>query len=112
MAAGAQLINDNDLYFDAGDSANGSLYLCAVPGTPPAQVETVIDLLRGRGLWSAAPVKQVPEAQKQAYAEQMQYVDSFSFIHGTVALIAARYDHPKYPSSAERFEAWREALGA
>jgi len=112
MTPGAQLIEDNDLYFDAGDPANGSLYLCAVPGTPPAQVETVIDVLRAQGLWSASPFKQVPEAQKRAYAEQMQFVGSFSFIHGTVALTAARYDHPKYPSSAERFDAWREALGA
>jgi len=112
MSTGAQLIHDNDLYFDGGDPANGSLYLCAVPGTPQAQVETVIDVLRGAGLWSASPVKQVPEAQKDAYAEQMQFVGSFSFIHGTVALTAARFDHPKYPSNAERWEAWQKTLGA
>lgn len=109
---GAQLIYDNDLYFDGGDAANGSLYLCALPGTPPSQVETVIDYLRSAGLWSAAAPKQVPEAQKKAYAEQMQYIGSFSFTRGTVALTAARYDHPKYPSSAERWEAWQKALGA
>jgi len=112
METGAQLIYDNDLYFDGGDSANGSLYLCALPGTAPADVQTAIDYLRGKGLWSAAAPKQVPEAQKKAYAEQMQYVGSFSFVHGTVALTAARYDHPKFPSSDERWQAWQNALSA
>jgi hypothetical protein len=111
MESGAQLIYQHDLYFDGGDAANGSLYLCAAPGTPAAQVGNVIDYLRGEGLWSAAAPRQVTEAQKPVYAEQMKFVDSFAVARGDGALTAARFDHPKYPSSAERWSAWRKALG-
>ena len=108
MASGAQIIYQHDLYFDGGDPANGSLYLCAEPSDDAAAVTAAIETLRRAGLWSLAAHKQVPETQKDAYAQQMQYIESFTFANN---LLAARYDHPKFPSSAERFALWRKALG-
>jgi hypothetical protein len=107
MATGAEIIHRHDLYFDGGDPANGSLYLCAALGTDAAPMLSAIETLRKAGLWSQAPHKQVPQTQKDAYAQQMQFIESFPFANG---LLATRYDHPKFPSSAERFARWRATL--
>lgn len=112
MSQGADLIHNHDLYFDGGDKANGSLYLCAALGAAAAPVEAAIARLRAAGLWSADAHKQVPEAAKPAYAEQMQFIDRFEFESAGARLLATRYDHPKFPSSAERWEAWRRELAA
>jgi hypothetical protein len=112
MSQGTDLIHNNDLYFDGGDKANGSLYLCAPLGSDAAPVAAAIERLRAAGLWSSDPRKQVAEAAKPVYAEQMVFVEQFSFTSAGIPLVAARYDHPKFPSSAERFSAWRDVLGA
>lgn len=110
MSQGADLIHQHDLYFDGSDKANGSLYLCAPLGADAAPVEAAIARLRAAGLWSADAHKQVPETAKPAYAEQMQFIGVFGFDSAGTALQAARYDHPKFPSSAERFAAWQRVL--
>jgi hypothetical protein len=112
MQPGAQLIHEHDLYFDGGDPANGSLYLCAPLNTEVAGVDAAIEQLREAGLWSQATPKQVPVVQKDAYAQQMQFIDSFEFKSGTATLKAARFDHPKYPSDAQRWSAWKNILKA
>lgn len=111
METGADIIQRHDLYFDGGDPDNGSLYLCAPLDSAEAAVTAAIEQLRAAGLWSADERKQVPESHKAAYAEQMQFIDSFEFVSAGKTLLAARYDHPKYPSSALRWDEWRNALG-
>jgi hypothetical protein len=52
----------------------------------------------------------VPQAQKKIYAEQMQFIACAQFAIGSINVVAARYDHPKFPSSAERWSAWLNLL--
>jgi hypothetical protein len=106
---GTVLINENTLTFDAGDPANGSLYLCSAPGTAP---DAAVARLRGAGLWSSQPAKQVKDEQKPAYAAQMTFVEAAEATLADGRIVLARFDHPKFPSSAERFAAWKAALGA
>lgn len=110
MSLGAHIVNHYDLYFDAADKANGSLYLAAERGTDAAAIEQTIDRLRAAGIWSSEPHKTVPDAQRQAYAEQMQFVGCVQFDSNGTALLATRYTHPKYPSSAERYAQWLKVL--
>jgi hypothetical protein len=107
---GAVLIRDNELRFDGGDKLNGSLYLCRPSASSPAAADAGIERLRAAGLWSAQPAKKVEDAQKAAYIEQMIFVESQAITMGGESLILARYDHPKFPSSAERFGAWKKCL--
>ena len=62
------------------------------------------------GLWSADPAKQVKDEQREAYATQMQFVEAVEVHVGGKTIVLARYDHPKFPSSAERFAAWKAAF--
>ena len=110
MQLGAHIVQTYDLFFDAGDKANGSLYLCFEAGAAADVVETVIEKLRGAGLWSQQPYKGIAADQKSAYATQMQFVACAQFQHGITTGLAARYTHPKYPSSAERWSQWLELL--
>jgi hypothetical protein len=110
MNLGAYIVHNYDLYFDATDKTNGSLYLAAERGTDAATIEQVIDRLRAVGIWSSESYKTVPDAQRQAYAEQMQFVGCTQFESNDTALLATRYTHPKYPSSAERYAQWLKVL--
>lgn len=112
MNIGAEIVYQHDLYFDPADPRNGSLYLCVAPGTTPAAVEVVIDILRKAELWSKEPYKTVPEAHQENYAEQMRFVACAQFGSGAIDIIAARYDHPKFPSDAARWSEWLAVLGA
>lgn len=40
----------------------------------------------------------------------MQFVEAAEVTIDGEALLLARFDHPKFPSSAERFAAWRKEL--
>lgn len=112
MNIGAEIVYQYELYFDPSDKRNGSLYLCALPGTPTVAVESSIATLRAAGLWSTEPYKVVPEDHKKNYAEQMLFVGYAQFDNGTASLLAARYDHPKFPSDGARWSEWLAALGA
>jgi hypothetical protein len=112
MNIGAEIVYQHDLYFDSADTRNGSLYLCVPPGTPAIDVEDSIARLRAAGLWSNEPHKMVPENHKKNYAEQMRFVACAQFDNGGRPLLAARYDHPKFPSDAARWSDWLATLGA
>jgi hypothetical protein len=112
MNIGAEIVYQYELYFDPADKRNGSLYLCAAPGTPATAVEARIAALRAAGLWSAEPHKTVPAEHKKNYAEQMRFKACAQFDDGAAPLLAARYDHPKFPSDAARWSEWLAALGA
>ncbi len=107
--SGTALIRESTLTFDGGDKANGSLYL-SNPRGADAAATAAIGVLRAAGLWSADPAKQVKDEQREAYATQMQFVEAVEAHVGGKTVVLARYDHPKFPSSAERFAAWKAAF--
>ena len=102
------LIDEHTLVFDPADKANGSLYL-AIPSETPAalDVATCLGALRSAGLWSTAPEKEVPEAHKPAYKEQMTFVEAVTYRGSSGEFTIARFDHPKFPSDPARWAAWK-----
>ena len=103
----ASIIDQHDLTFDPGDKRNGSLYLgVARDGSSALDVTATLGALRAAGLWSETEAKTVPDEHRQAYKDQLLLVDSASF-GGATGFIIARFDHPKFPSDAERWNAWR-----
>lgn len=108
---GAAIFRSTAISFDPGDKLNGSLYLCDPTGGEHGQVVAkVIAHLRGKSFWSGQDPKQVRDDQRQAYEEQLLFVEAVEFVAGGVTLVAARCNHPKFPSSAERFADWKTAL--
>lgn len=96
------IIDRHSLAFDPGDKRNGSLYL----GTPAGgdfDVPATIEALRAAGLWSTTEPKTVAPEQKQAYKDQLQLVEAVAYGAG---FIVARFDHPKFPSDAARWDEW------
>jgi hypothetical protein len=110
MNIGADIVYHNDLYFDAGDASNASLYLCAPSGTSTDVVESIIESLRAVSLWSQQPYKVVPESHKKDYATQMRFIACAQFRSRSIDLLIARYDHSKFPSDAARWSAWLVAI--
>lgn len=102
------LIDTHTLVFDPADKANGSLYL-AVPLSTPAAIDlpATLQALRAAGLWSSETEKTVPDAHKPAYKEQMVFVEAVSYVGAGGAFTLARFDHPKFPSDATRWAAWK-----
>lgn len=99
-----EIIDHHVLTFDPGDKRNGSLYI----GTPPGaggnfDVAATLTAMRKAGLWSDSQPKTVPDEQRQAYKDQLKLVDAVEYDTG---FLVARFDHPKFPSDAARWEAW------
>jgi hypothetical protein len=86
--------------------------LCVPDGAAsPTAAGEAIATLRAAGLWSADEPKSVRDEQKSAYEQQLQFVEAIEVGGPSGRLVLARFDHPKFPSSAERFAAWKKALG-
>lgn len=100
------IIENYDLTFDPGDKLNGSLYLCTPRGAADTRPEPWVDELRAAGLWSAEPARQVPDEQRQAYKEGLIFVAAIVYAAGQGHVVLTRFDHPKFPSSSDRWEAW------
>jgi len=102
------LIDAHRLVFDPADKANGSLYL-AVPLAAPAALDVAATLtaLRAAGLWSAEPEKEVPDAHRAAYKAQLVLVEAVAYRGHGQDFAIARFDHPKFPSDAVRWAAWK-----
>ena len=104
MLSKEEIIDHHVLSFDPGDKKNGSLYI----GTPPGSggnfdVTATLRALRAARLWSDAAPKTVGDDQKQAYKDQLHLVDCIEYDAG---FLVARFDHPKFPSDAARWQAW------
>ena len=103
-----RIIDQHVLTFDAEDKKNGSLYL-----GEPLETDSGIHLastlaeLRNAGLWSAAPEKQVPDAHRAAYREQLSLVEAIGYRSAGGDFIIARFDHPKFPSHEGRWLEWQ-----
>ncbi len=109
----ASIVDGFDLCFDAGDKANGSLYLAVPRGAGHAALaEDMAQRLRAAGLWSGAPAKWVADEHRASYRAQLALVAAVRYRHQGVELLATRFDHPKFPSDAARWAAWLAALDA
>lgn len=106
--SGTDLINQFALYFDGADKNNSSLYLCVDDTLGDAGAQRIIAALRHAGLWSDTAAKTVPAEQKPMYAEQMKFIgQAAGHFEGETFHIAA-YDHPKFPSNPQRWQAWQD----
>ena len=100
-----KIIYQHLLTFDPGDTLNGSLYLGEpINGVSESRTSSAIDSMREEGIWSDEPSRRVPEEFRQAYNEQLEFVDCASYEEGQ--FIIARFDHPKFPSSNQRWDSW------
>jgi len=107
MISKEQIIDDYVSSFDPGEPLNGSLYLGIAPTQYSESVLLgLINKLRDKGLWSEQDYKQIADEQKSAYKEQLEFVDFAAYEVDGVEVILSRFDHPKFPSSAERWHEW------
>lgn len=105
------IIDHCELTFDPGDPENGSLYLCQrTAKADPETRDRLVAELRAAGLWSDAAPKQVADEHRAAYREQLEFVAATQYTVAGATIILARFDHPKFPSSAARFAAWNDAF--
>ncbi|MEM7207861.1 MAG: hypothetical protein AAF434_08570 [Pseudomonadota bacterium] len=99
-----EVIEGFELTFDPGDKLNASLYLGVRPdGLTPARIDDAITALRENQLWSDEHPRVVRDDQKQAYKDQLDFVEAFSYDDGSILI--ARFDHPQYPSDTGRWRA-------
>lgn len=107
------IVDGFELCFDAGDKANGSLYLAVPRGAGHAALaEDIAGRLRAAGLWSDAPAKWVAEEHRASYRAQLALVAALHYRHQGMELLATRFDHPRFPSDAMRWAAWLGVLDA
>lgn len=102
----AGIVDHYDLAFDPGEKLNGSLYLCTPRGSAGTRLDDWLVVLRAAGLWSATPVKTVPDEQRQAYKDGLIFVAAIAYRAAPEHIVIARFDHPKFPSDTARWEAW------
>jgi len=106
-----EIIDGYDLTFDPADPENGSLYLCHERnGEKDAQRDRLVGELREQALWSDTEPKQVPDEHREAYREQLEFIEAASYRIDAETVTIARFDHPKFPSSATRFEQWKQTF--
>lgn len=101
------IIDRHVLTFDATDKRNGSLYIGEpLDGDSGLHLASVLAELRASGLWSQEQEKQVPDAHRAAYREQLTLVDAVAYHSAGGEFLIARFDHPKFPSDAARWAEW------
>lgn len=106
---GTSLFEGDAVWFDAGDRANGSLYI-HIPNASDAAVEVVVDALRGAGLWSASPPKPVADKDRDSYRRELEFCEAVGYSSESGYFIVSRFDHPAFPSEPTRYAAWLEVL--
>jgi hypothetical protein len=107
------IIDRHVLTFDANDKRNGSLYIGEpLDGESGLHLATTLADLRAAGLWSSEPEKQVPDAQRAAYREQLTFVAATVYKNAGGSFLIARFDHPKFPSDAARWGEWQAFFDA
>lgn len=106
--SGSALIKNFHLYFDGGDPANASLYLCTGWGLSDSDAQAIIDQMRAAGLWSSDAARQVPAAHKPEYEKEMIFIGSVAGASGGKVFYVAAFDHPKYKYHPDRWRAWQK----
>jgi hypothetical protein len=100
------LLDEYDLFFDAGDPLNGSLYLCQLRGLISVDLPPLCAKLRSAGLWSGQNPKRVEDSQRETYKRELAFLEAIAFSVGGNTVVIARFDHPEYPSSETRWRTW------
>ncbi len=101
------IIDRHVLAFDPSDKRNGSLYLGEpLEADSGLHLATELAALRSAGLWSTEPEKQVPDAHRAAYREQLTLVEAIVYRNAGGDFLIARFDHAKFPSDAVRWAEW------
>jgi hypothetical protein len=107
------IIDQHNLTFDAGDKANGSLYI-AEPldqSSPSKSLSAIIEKMQSVGLWSSEAVKVVPDEHRSAYKEQLELLEYVTYRDAQNGVfMITRFEHPKFPSSDERWSQWQTFL--
>ena len=107
------IIDGYTLSFDPGDKLNGSLYLgTSRQGEPGPEHTPIIESLRNAGLWSDTESRQIADDQREDYKAGLDFVEAVQYEGERGGFIVARFDHPKYPSSESRWQAWLACLDA
>ena len=104
----AYIVDHYELTFDGGDKANGSLYLATARGTH--ELDEQLDLLRQANLWSPYAAKHVSDDQRDAYKAGLIFVAAVAYALADGHFLATRFDHPKFPSDCDRWDAWLAIL--
>lgn len=109
----AEIIDNHDLSFDPGDPRNGSLYLCRERHqSRTLHCDAIIEKMRACELWSSDGVKEVPDEHRDAYKQQLTFVEQVSYEVADSTILIARFDHEKFPSDPARWEQWKAHLDA
>ncbi|WP_372764423.1 hypothetical protein [Litorivivens sp.] len=95
-----------EVFFDPDDTTNSSLYLFRET-LAIADVDTHIKRLMESGLWTPNSVACVRDEQRQTYADQLESIDVVDLGPG---IKAGRFNHPAYPSNADRWHDWLDCL--
>lgn len=102
------VIDNHELSFDVADKRNGSLYVCEPRGLAGTiMTQDLLAALRKSELWSDDEPTSVPDEQRNAYKEQLTLVETAPYKQEEVGFLIARFDHPRYPSDGERWDAWK-----
>lgn len=106
---GTSLFDGDTVWFDTGDRANGSLYI-HIPNASDADVDEVVDSLRGVSLWSASPPKSVADKDRDTYRRELRFCEAAGYRSESGYFVISRFDHPAFPSQPIRYAAWLEVL--
>jgi hypothetical protein len=107
----ADIIDNHELSFDPGDPLNGSLYLCRDRGQPRAtHCDAIVEKMRANKLWSEEDLKEVPDEHRDAYKQQLKFIERVSYQVDGSTIGIARFDHEKFPSDSTRWEQWKAHL--
>ena len=106
---GTSLFDGDVVWFDAGDRANGSLYI-HVPNASDAAVDAVVDALRSAGLWSTSPPKAVADKDRDSYRRELEFCEAAGYLADSGYFVVSRFNHPAFPSEPTRYAAWLEVL--
>ena len=107
----ADIIDNHELCFDPGDPLNGSLYLCReLNQSRGTHCDAIIEQLRVSSLWSSETIKEVPDEHRDAYKQQLEFVElvAYKVDRSTVSIV--RFDHEKFRSDPTRWAQWKNCL--
>ena len=105
------IVDGYDLMFDQGDKLNSSLYLCTPRGGDATDALRLLASLRAADLWSDDLEKRVADDQRQAYKDELEFIEARAYRTDGGHVAVARFNHPKFPSDQGRWRAWVDCIG-
>ena len=105
------IVDGYDLVFDPGDKLNSSLYLCTPRGGDATDALRLLASLRAADLWSDDLEKRVADDQRQAYKDELEFIEARAYHTDGGHVAVARFNHPKFASDEGRWRAWVDCIG-